>query len=61
MKEAARDWLDLAALDISTRYPVGMGLLPAGRPTREEGERLVIFAEEVMVSVRDLLEDHRPR
>ncbi|OHB66136.1 MAG: hypothetical protein A2Y77_15310 [Planctomycetes bacterium RBG_13_62_9] len=58
--EVDRDTLtDLDDLYIDARYPGELGLLPNGKPTREDAERFYRFAQSVYDQVKRTLEAGR--
>lgn len=50
---------DLDDLYIESRYPGALGLLPNGRPTREDGERFYRFAQNLYQQIGRTLEAGR--
>jgi len=53
LSEEEMDMLDDVYID--TRYPGGLGLLPSGFPSKQEGERFLEIAERVYDAVREFL------
>jgi len=47
---------DLDDLYIESRYPGALGLLPNGRPTREDAERFYRFAKDLYQQIGRMLE-----
>jgi len=55
--EVDRDILtDLDDLYIESRYPGELGLLPNGKPTREDAQRFHRFAQSLYEQIRQMLE-----
>lgn len=50
---------DLDDLYIESRYPGALGLLPDGRPTREDAERFYRFAQNLYQQIGRMLEAGR--
>ena len=53
LSEEEMDMLDDVYID--TRYPGGLGSLPSGFPSKQEGERFLEIAERVYDAVREFL------
>jgi len=47
---------DLDDLYIESRYPRELGLLPNGKPTREDAQRFYRFAQSLYEQIKQMLE-----